>query len=170
MLDSFIAVIKSGGGNGLIHKTKEGYIDFDGMVPSYSIYFMHSSLFFPVVECDTRFQTGISSGRLYSIVTLTGNRTILPLAVGWAPSEAKQYTEMLLSMLSNEVSLIKTCHTEDSKALIVCIENVGISNSLCSWHIGKHCPNKNAFMTLVQSPNSREYSTNKNKIIENKKN
>lgn len=169
MLDSFIAVIKSGGGNGLIHKTKEGYIDFVGMVPNYSIYFMHSSLFFPVVQCDTRFQTGISRGRLYSIVTLTGNRTILPLAVGWAPSEAKQYTEMLLSMISNEVSLIKTCHTDDSKALIVCIEKVGISNSLCSWHIGKHCPNKKAFMTLVKSQNSREYATNKNKIIENKK-
>lgn len=95
MLESFIQIIRKSGGYGNVHKNTDGLIDFVGIVPNYAIRFMSSSLFFPVTQLDSRFQTCIASGRLYGLVTLTGNQSLLPLAFGWASSERGEFTDML---------------------------------------------------------------------------
>ena len=64
-LESLIDAVKSVGGYGQIHKGKDGFIEFAGICPNYEISFMNSSLFFPVIQLDTRFQTCIAIGRLY---------------------------------------------------------------------------------------------------------
>lgn len=165
MLESFIAIIKAHGGNGEIHKNDQGKIDFVGFIPDYAIKFFHSSLFFGVVQLDTRFQNGISKGRLYLMIALTGDRTILPVGAAWAPSEAIIYTDMFLSMFKNETELIKSCLTDEADALITSIEKIGIKNFLCAWHMELHCKNKSAFKSLVSCSNSHDYSIFKHKII-----
>lgn len=164
-LNSFIDVIKAYGGNGMVHKTPDGLIDFVGFVPNYAFMFMTSTLFFPVVQLDTRFQTGISEGRLYALITLTGNRTIIPLAAGWAPTEKGEQTDLLLSLFGEKVHLIKSCHTDDSQALIGSIEKAGIGNILCGFHISLICPASNLFKLLISSKTSKEYEEIKQEII-----
>lgn len=132
-LESFLEIIKESGGYGQIHKNENGFIDFVGFSPNYSVMFMHSILFFPVIQMDTRFQTGISAGHLYCIITLTGNRTIVPIAAAWAPTENKIYTKMLLNMLANEIGIIKVCQTDESGALISPIEEAGIQKINCAF-------------------------------------
>lgn len=44
-----------------------------------AIKFMESQLFFPVVQRDTRHETGISERKLYAQIAITGERTILPI-------------------------------------------------------------------------------------------
>lgn len=167
MLQAFIDIIKRYGGKGDIHKNEEGCIDFVGIVPNYAIKFLTSSLFFPVIQMDSRFQTGISRGRMYVIVTYTGNRTILPLAISWAASESKIYTNLLLNMLNTELHFIRNCITDEAFALISSLEKVEIANSLCCWHLSKHCPCKNTFKDLVKCQTSHEYAMKKKDIIDN---
>lgn len=164
-LPSLIDTIKRSGGQGIIHKDKEGFINFIGIVPNYSISFMNSSLFFQVVQLDSRFQTCIAKGRLYGLITSTGDRSILPLAYAWAESEKSIYTNMLFQMLNDDVHLIKTCHTDEAYSLISCVENFRISNALCTWHISKHCPKKFLFNSLVNSETSSEYFKKKDRIL-----
>ena len=115
---------------------------------------------------DTRFQTCIARGRLYGLVTLTGNRNLLPLAFAWAPSENTYYTDKLLGLLKENVRLIQSCHSDESKALIKSIESHKITSLLCTWHMPKHCPNKEVFKSLVKSQTSSEYFTKKQDIID----
>lgn len=49
----------------------------------YTIKYMESQLFFPVVELDTRHETRISEGKLYVLIAITGERTILLIAAAW---------------------------------------------------------------------------------------
>lgn len=58
----------------------ENEIVFACFVPDYAISFINSKMFFPVVQFDTRFPTNIS-GKLYAMITLTGDRTMLPIAI-----------------------------------------------------------------------------------------
>ena len=169
-LNELVNVIKKAGGNGCVHKDKQGFIDFVGIIPNYAIQFIWSSVFFPVVQCDTRFQIGISKGNLYSIVALTGNRSIIPLGFAWAQSEKSDFTDMLLALLRNELNRIKSCHTDDASELFRSFEKVGITSLLCSYHISKHLKSKKSikeFMSLVKSQTSYEYQTKKKSIIEN---
>lgn len=92
---------------------------------------MHSLLFFPVVQVDTWFQTGILLGNIYCTITLTGDRIILPVSLACAPSENSKYTEMLRQLLGSELTLIKTCHTDQSLALFKCFKDAGIDNIEC---------------------------------------
>lgn len=164
MLESFINIIEHKGGLGKINKNEKEEINFVGFVPDYSVKYIHSDLFFPVVQLDTRFQNGISGGHLYIMITMTGDRTILPIAVAWAPSEKSNYTDMLLEMMPNEIPYIKACHTDEAIALFKSFENVGIANHLCIWHMSKHCPSKHIFKALVNSQNSHEYMQTKYEI------
>lgn len=101
---------------------------------------------------------------------MTGDRTILPIAAAWAPSENSIYTEKLIKMMPNEISLIEACHTDQAMALFKCFEKVGIFNHLCLWHLTKHCSSKKIFRKLVSASNSHEYSLIKHKIkVEHKK-
>lgn len=161
---SLIQIIKQAGGNGCIHKNPDGFIDFVGIVPNYALQFIYSSIFFPVVQCDTRFQNGISKGHLYTLITMTGNRSILPLATAWAPSEKSEFTDMFLNLFQGHLHRIETCHTDDSRALIGSIEKVGINNLLCVWHMSQHCPCKDEFLSLVKSQSPYEYNSKKNTI------
>ena len=163
-LESFLEIIKARGGYGLIHKNDEGKIDFVGFAPDYSIRFIHSSLFFGVTQMDTRFQTGISRGNLYLMITLTGDRTVLPIGAAWAPSEACIFTDMFLGMFKDDIKLIKSCLTDEAFALITSIEKVKIKNFLCTWHMELHCNNKYMFKSLVSCSNSHDYSIIKHKI------
>ena len=131
-LESFIQIIQNSGGYGRINKNQNGEINFVGFVPNYSVSFIQSSLFFHVTQMDTRFQTGLSGGRLYTIVTLTGDRSILPLGAAWAPSEHSGYTDMFLQMFGTDLSRFASCQTDESNALIKSIESEGISNQLCT--------------------------------------
>ena len=126
---------------------------------------MSSSIFFPVTQLDSRFQTCIARGRLYGLVTLTGNRSLLPLAFGWASSEKGEFTDMLFDMIHNELHFIKCCHTDEALALINSVEKVGIENLLCTWHMSHHCPDKQAFISLVKSKTPQEYEIKKQNII-----
>ena len=103
-LESLIQIIKQSGGNGDIHKNPEGLIYFVGIVPNYSFQFIYASVFFPVVQCDTKFQNGISKGHLYILITITGDRSILPLAVAWDPSEKGDFTNMILKLFQEHLS------------------------------------------------------------------
>lgn len=47
-LNSLIQIIKQAGGNGYIHKNREGFIDFVGVVPNYALQFFYASIFFQV--------------------------------------------------------------------------------------------------------------------------
>lgn len=168
-LESFIEIIISRGGLGKINKNKDNLIDFVGFVPDYAATFMHSELFFPVVQIDTRFQNGISAGHLYTIITLTGDRTILPIAAAWAPTESSFYTDMLFNMLERDILLIKTCHSDEGRGLISSIDKSPMSNHLCVWHMSKKCPNKEMFIQLVNATNSHEYEQIKYEICFNSK-
>ena len=64
----------------------------------------------------------ISKGNLYTMITLTGNRSILPLACAWAPSEKGDCTDMFLDLLHNELHRIKSCHNDESGIVIGSIE------------------------------------------------
>lgn len=44
---------------------------------------MESPLFFPGVQLDTRHETRISEGKLYVLIAITGEPTILPIAAAW---------------------------------------------------------------------------------------
>lgn len=157
------------GGRGTIHKDKHRHIDFVGIIPNYSICYINSALFFPVVQYDTRFQTSISKGHLYTMVTLTGARTILPLAIAWAPSESLFYSEMFLQLFTkDELSRIKSCISDQSQALISSIEKVDIKSLLCFWHLMIHCPKycKSSFAELAKSQTSQDYFEKKQHIIE----
>ena len=169
-LSSFIDIIIETGGYGSIHRNEDGLIDFVGMVPNYSVRFINSDVFFPVCQLDSRFQTAISKGHLYELVTITGNRTIIPIAIAWAITENKKYTEMLLELLKKELHLIKSCHTDNAGALITPIEQADITNILCTWHMSKHCPSRETFKSLVKSQTSQEYARIKQRIIAHHKN
>lgn len=71
-------------------------------------------------------------GDLYSVITLIGDRTIVPVAIAWAPSEKSKYTKMLLEMLEEEIDLTETCLTDESMGIFKSFEKVGISNQLCT--------------------------------------
>ena len=95
-----------------------GHIDFVGIAPNYFIFFINSVFFFPVVQQYTRFQTNISKGHLYTMITLTGDRTILSFAMAWALSESSLYSEMFLGLFTkNELCHIKNCISDQSQVL-----------------------------------------------------
>lgn len=168
-LESFIEVITSRGGYGKINKNQDNLVDFVGFVPDYAATFMRSELFFPVVQIDSRFQAGVSAGHLYTIITLTGDRTILPLALAWSPTESSIYTNMLFSMLDKDIYLIRTCHSDEGKGLISSIDKSPMNNHLCVWHMSKKCPRKEMFIQLVNATNSHEYEQIKHEICFNSK-
>ena len=101
------------------------------------------------------------------MITLTGNRSILPLACAWAPSEKGDYTDMFLDLLHDELYRIKSCHTDESGALIGSIEKKGIKNLLCYFHMSQHCPDVKELKSLIMSQTSNEYETKKHSIIVN---
>ena len=122
-LQNFIDLISRNGSRGRIHKDEHEHIDFVGIVPNYSICNSNRALFFPVIQYNTKFQTSISKGHLYTMVILTinitngkiirncsGTRTILPLAMAWAPTESLFYSELFLGLFTkNELRHIKNC-------------------------------------------------------------
>lgn len=169
-LDSFIEIIEKRGGRGQIirtmnEETSENEIIFAGFVPDYAISFINSEMFFPVVQLDTRFQTSISGGKLYAMITLTGDRTILPIAAAWAPSESSDNTNLLFEMLEDELTKIQSCHTDEGKGLIKSIEENNITNHLCIFHMLLHSKYKTLFRKLVNAEDSHEYATLKEEII-----
>lgn len=87
MLESFINVIKNTGGYELNNKKRGKKYFLLVLYQLFFFFFLCTSLFFPVVQVDTRFITGISSGYLYYMIALTGNRTILPVCITWSNSE-----------------------------------------------------------------------------------
>ena len=131
---SLIRIITQSGGtsSSAIHKNPEGLIDFVGLVPNYALQFIYATSFFPVVQCDTRFQNGISKGHLYTLITMTGDRSVLPLATAWAPSEKGEFADLFLNLFRGHLHRIETCNTDDSRALIGSIEKTGIRNLLCA--------------------------------------
>ncbi|KAK8892753.1 hypothetical protein M9Y10_029994 [Tritrichomonas musculus] len=133
-LISLIRIITQSGGtsSSAIHKNPEGLIDFVGLVPNYALQFIYATSFFPVVQCDTRFQNGISKGHLYTLITMTGDRSVLPLATAWAPSEKGEFADLFLNLFRGHLHRIETCNTDDSRALIGSIEKTGIRNLLCA--------------------------------------
>lgn len=72
---------------------------------------------------------------------------------------------MLLSLFGEKVHLIKSCHTDDSQALIGRIEKAGIGNILCGFHISLNCPASNLIKLLISSKTSKEYDEIKQEII-----
>ena len=72
-------------------------------------------------------------------------------------------------MLHKDILLIKTCHSDEEKGLISCIDKSSMSNHLYVWHMSKKCPNKEMFILLVNATNSHEYKQIKHEICFNSK-
>ncbi len=170
-LDSFMEIIENKGRRGQIirsinEEAGENEIVFACFVPDYAISFINSKMFFPVVQFDTRFHTNIS-GKLYAMITLTGDRTMLPIAIAWAPTENSDNTNLLFDMLHNERSKIQSFHTDEGKGLIKSIEDIHITNHLCVFHMFLHSKEKSLFLKLVNAADSKEYAMIKEDIMTN---
>ena len=96
-------------------------------------------MFFPVVQLDTRFQTNISGGKLY--------------------------TNLLFDMIHNDLPKIQSFHTDEGKGLIKSIEDNHITNYLCVFHMLLHCKEKSLFLKLVNAADSKEYAMIKEVIM-----
>lgn len=92
-----IGAVISASRYGDIHK--DGFIEFVGICPNYIIVLMNSSLFFPVVQMDTRFKTCIARRRFYGLVNSIDDETLLPLAFEGASSENKEYIIKIVAIL-----------------------------------------------------------------------
>lgn len=95
---------------------------------------------------------------------MTGDRSVLPLASAWAPSEKGEFTDLFLDLFRGHLHRIETCHTDDSRALIGSFEKAGIRNLLCAWHMSQHIPCKEDFLSLIKSQSPHEYNSKKNAI------
>lgn len=71
LLQSFTEIIKKNGGRGIVQNAivdgEVAGIEFVGFIPDYAVKFIHSEMFLPSVQLDTKFEAGIAKGRLYSI-------------------------------------------------------------------------------------------------------
>lgn len=152
LLQSFTELIKKNGGRGIVQNTivdgEVAGIEFVGFIPDYTVKFIHSETFLPSVQLDTRFETGIAKGRLYSMIATTGDRTILIIAVALAPTENFDYTNLLFPMFEDDIQLIKSCNTDEGKGLIKSIEENGITNFLCLYHMSTLSKYLNAHQTI----------------------
>lgn len=172
LLESFSDVIINKGGRAIVNKiesndAEDNLIEFAGFVPDYAIKFMNSELFFPAVQLDSRHETGISGGKLYVLITITGDRTVLPIAAAWAPTENSKYTDMLFDLLEDDIHLIQSCHTDEGKGLIKSIQKNNIANHLCLYHLSLHCSQKSMLIKLSSAEDSHQYALIKSDVLTN---
>lgn len=140
-LVSLVNYSKENGGDGSIVANEENAIFFAGMMPEYAKQFIQSTSFFPVILADGTFQKAIGHGVLIIIVTLTGNRTVLPLCWGWAETENKVGCQELFKYLKPMENLIETVFEDGGTALNSVTESLNdVFLALCAWHVKNNIP------------------------------
>ena len=118
-----------------------------GIVPNYGKLLLSSDAILPILIIDGTFQCAISRGVIIIVMTVSGNRTNIPLAWGWAPTENAEIIKMILELVKSvRPKCIETILSDEGKALESAIKFVfpNVDHKLCAWHIAKKLTNDEA--------------------------
>ena len=91
----------------------------------------------PTIFIDGTFQCGAANGTIVICSTISGNRTIIPLAYGWGTSENQEIITMRLSLIHRYNQDISTIISDGGTAIATSVRKVfhEALHQLCAWHI-----------------------------------
>lgn len=129
--------IKTEGGNQSIIFEDGSKIKFISVIPNYSVEFLQSSAFFPLLIGDGTHCHSISKGVYIIFIALTGNHEILPIAWGWGRTESSEnITNVLKLMIPNikcKISFITDKGTAFESAINAL--TIEMEHFHCTWHL-----------------------------------
>lgn len=161
------SVIASGGKAKISYSHVDDHIiTFIGMSPSYAQIYVNSNAFFPVVFSDGTFLYGLGRGNLVVIVSLSGNRTVIPLCWGWGTGETLEVCSNVFSLLNS--GKVETMISDAGIALNSSTKNVlkNVFQQLCAYHVAEKlsASQRFYFWKLVKAPCKMIYEQIKYKI------
>lgn len=169
LLPSLCDLVVASGGTATMVTNDDGNCTFCGIMPEFCHRYVQSSLFFGVVSLDGSFQCGLGRGTLLAIVTLTGERTILPLSWAWAAHENSENIKTLVRLMKpEEVEKIQTVISDEGKAITGTIKDLlGDSHiALCAKHKDTHLDSSGLFWKMLKSTTPAEYARCKQEYME----
>lgn len=148
--------------------TNDKVVEYVSILPRYARNFILSDSFFPVLLADGTFLNGIGKGVLLIIVTLTGNRNVLPISWGWGESEDYKNCKFLYDSLKEFEDKIETMLEDGGTGLNSSLNDSmpTVNLQLCCWHISKNLSPKvrGMFWRLVKSKSYALYIFRKERI------
>lgn len=125
------------------------------MLPHYSKLLLSSKAILPIIIIDSTFQCSAYGGILIIAMIVSSNRTNIPIAWLWSPSENEESFIMLLSLIKDVNEHIETIISDEGQALKAAISKVfpDAVHKLCAWHIAKGIKNeqmKKMFLMLIR--------------------
>lgn len=141
------------------------------MLPHYSKLLLSSKAILPVIIIDGTFQCSAYGGTLIIAMIVSSNRTNIPIAWSWSPSENEESIIMLLNLIKNVNEHIETIISDEGQALKAAISKVfpNAVHKLCAWHIAKGIKNeqmKKMFWMLIRSDHPVIFQSIIKKIFE----
>lgn len=139
-LPNLCRLVEADGGTSKIIE-EDGCVTFCGIMPSFCHRYVESEIFFGVVSTDGSFQTGVGRGNILAIVTLTGSRTILPLAWAWAATESKANMTALISLFKDsERGKLETVISDEGSGILSAVTDILGEKciAICAKHRESH--------------------------------
>lgn len=161
--------IRNGGKSTLSYpKRKNGEKDVKKVpsfayLPHYAVLLLKSKAILPVLIIDGTFQCSPIRGVMIIVMTVSSNRTNIPLGWAFGPSENQFTISLILELIKEVQPDIKTIISDDGTALKVSIATIfpESQHKLCAWHLAKKITTqelRDAFWSLVRADHPDTYN------------
>lgn len=159
-------VNRSGGSASILYEKDSSKIKFVGMSPSYAKRYLNSEACFPVLISDGAFLYGQARGDLVAIVSLSGNRSVIPIAWGWGEGETEFVCTNLFKLIDHH--RIETFLSDAGTALNSATKKLGnVFLQICAYHIAASLltRQRNIFWKLIKARSKKDFNITKHTII-----
>ena len=111
-------------------------------IPDYAVKLMGSNAWQPTLIVDGTFQCGSAHGVIVIASTMTGNRSVLPLAWAWGHQENNQTCTMLFQLISSIQPNISVIISDQGKAIQSSVKAIfpNAVHQIDAWHLSKTIP------------------------------
>lgn len=132
-----------GGSKSVIFTEEESRkIKYIALLPNYSIEYLESEAFFPLIIGDGTHSLSSAKGVYIIFICITGNHEILPLAFGWGPTESSDSIKNVLNLIVPHIKSKVSFITDQGTAFLSALDSLEIEKSLfhCTWHLAMKLP------------------------------
>lgn len=160
--------VKNGGFSRLVINDSEEIIAA-GMLPDYARLLLQSHAMIPIVLIDDTFECGACRGNIIIAMTISGNRTNIPLAWAWGPKDNNDAYSLVLSLLRQANPKLLTFISNEKAALFYSINLFfpRAINKFSPYHLIKGVSNleaKNLLWQLFNMEHPDQFRTLKDGI------
>ena len=124
LIQDFVQRFQNKDNSNTIYEEEDNEVKYFFILPQEAIIFMNSDLFIGLLIIDATFMKHYSKGRYFEVCTYNPSHKILPLCFGFAPSEASEFVNQLLTLIKNNIE------DENKIKTIICDESPGILKSI----------------------------------------